>query len=344
MQDVLVWSIVITAVGLVSSGMSRLLIWKGPRDRGAQDHKVHTGINPTSGGIAVFVTVVPTTLVAAFLTSAQDLLPLGIILAASTYMFVMGLWDDLVSLRAIPKLFGQILISIIVCAYAVRLEYLDLGRHLFALGPFLGIAGSAAWLVVTTNALNFMDGSDGLAMGSAATISAGLVGLSLITGQYDLAIYAGILLAGLLGLLVFNGRGKLFSGDAGSLFVGFYLACLILLFIARTNLSVWVGPALFIGILADVLLTLIWRFKHNRSLLKPHREHIYQLILSGGMSHALTAWIYVWIAVHGALIAGMSLVFPRGATMAGFFLLLGILYVLARRIRRAAIDNEILIP
>lgn len=329
---------------LLAALIGGVLISKGPKDQPDGGRKDQARAMPTSGGIAVFVTVIPASFALFLFQPAWVSMPLIAAMAGGLYFFLMGLWDDLVSLPALPKLIAQIAIAIVVGFFGIRVEFFDMGKYFFEVGLILGIAGSAAWLVVITNAVNFMDGSDGLAMGSSAMIAAGLAVLAMLTGQYDIAAFAIVLLGGLLGLLFWNGPGKLFAGDTGALFVGFYLAALSLLFVARLQLTVWIAPLLFVGFLADVLLTLIWRFRNGRNLLQPHREHIYQLMIKAGTKQHITAWIYVWVAMHGVLIAGVSLAFPRGVAMIGFVLLIVVLFLISRRIRNSAINNGLLQP
>ena len=319
--------------------LGALLIRVGPRDAPDGDRKDQAKAMPTSGGIAVFFTVVPLTVLVLLLNPEWRNIPVFVLLAGALYMFVMGVWDDLVALPALPKLVAQLILALAVAWLGVRVGYFDLARHSWETGLVLGVIGSAAWLIVTTNAVNFMDGSDGLAMGSSAVIATALAFLSAVTGEYDILACSLILLGGLFGLLFWNGRGKLFAGDAGALFVGFYLAGLVLIWVDRTHSSVWIAPSLFIAFLADVLLTLIWRFQRKRNLMQPHREHVYQIMLKARVSQPLTAWIYVWVSVHGALIAGLSLVFPVGGALVGFSLLLAILYVINRKIRASALEN-----
>lgn len=328
----------------VAALIGRFLIWKGPRDHPDGGRKSQAQAMPTSGGLAVFFAVLPLSLVMLLISDDWFSFTYIALFASCIYMLVMGLWDDLATLPALPKLAAQLMIALGITMVGIRVEFIDLGRHYIELGIIAGVLGSAAWLVVVTNAVNFMDGSDGLAMGSCAMISAGLALLAGLTGVWDVATLAMILCGGLLGLLFWNGRGKLFAGDTGALFVGFYLAALTLIWVSRLESSVWIAPALFIGFLSDVLLTLIWRYKHKRNLLQPHREHIFQLMIKAGTSHALTAWIYAWIAMHGILIAGISFALPRGTAMVGFFLLLAILYFISRKIRRSAIEHGYLVP
>lgn len=329
---------------VIAAVVGRVLIRIGPKDHPDGDRKLQREAMPTAGGIALLAGVLPANL-ALFLFEPDWLSTLLVVMFfGGLCMFVLGLWDDIAALPAIPKLLIQIGLAALVAFFGVRVETLDLGRHLIEVGFVFGLMGSVTWLIVVTNAVNFMDGSDGLAVGSGAAVSAGLALIAALTEQWDIAALSVIMCAGLLGLLVWNGRGKLFAGDTGALFIGFYLGCLALLLVARVDVSVWIAPCLFVAFLTDVLLTLIWRFRHGRSLMTPHREHIYQLIIASGRSHMLTAWIYVWITVHGVLIAGISLVFPRGLAMLGFLLLTGILFWLSQKIRRSAIDAGLLVP
>ncbi len=67
-------------------------------------------------------------------------------------------------------------------------------------------------------------------------------------------------------------------------------------------------------------------------------------MLTVGISHPLTAWIYAWISLHGALTAGLSLLFPPGGAVAAFVVFVGILYYLHRRVRASGIPNAFLDP
>lgn len=329
---------------LIAFAAGKVLIRRGPKDHPDGDRKTQTGAMPTAGGMAVMIAVLPSSLALFILQPGWISVTMLVMFFVSFCIFLLGLWDDLVNLPAVPKLIAQIVLAGLVAFFGIRVEFFDLGRHVFELGLVLGISGSVAWLVVVTNAVNFMDGSDGLAIGSGTMLSAGLGFLSFMTGQTDIAALSFVLCGALFGLLLWNGRGKLFAGDTGALFTGFYLGCLALLLVSRLGTSVWIAPCLFIAFLSDVLLTLIWRFRHGRKLMQPHREHIYQIIIAAGCTHALTAWIYAWITMHGILIAGLSLLFPRGGAMAGFLLLAGLLFWLSQRIRKSAIENGFLVP
>ncbi|MAK60654.1 MAG: hypothetical protein CMK09_06720 [Ponticaulis sp.] len=338
MPDGLILSLCFSALAFILAAvLGWVVIRYGPRDNPDGGRKNQAVPMPTSGGIAIFLASAPLTLAAMFLLPDAFSFAQIALLAGGLYMFLMGVWDDIIALPALPKMFAQLIIALGVAWFGIRVGHFDFGRHTLETGFLIGVLGSAAWLFVVTNAVNFMDGSDGLAMGSGAVIAFALAIMACVTHQYDIMAFALILLGALLGHLLWNGRGKLFTGDSGALFVGFYLAGLVLLFVSRLELSVWIAPLFFIAFLADVLLTLIWRYQHGRNLLQPHTEHIYQIMLKAGISHPLTAWVFAWVTMHGVLVGGMSLLFPPGGAMAGFFILLAILYVIHRRIRRSAL-------
>lgn len=325
--------------GAIACALGWVLIQKGPRDAPDGDRKIQTEAIPTSGGIAVFIGTALCSAIYLLLSDAVSSLPVLALACGTLAIFIIGVWDDLVSLPALPKLIAMALISLAVASLGVAMTRFDIGRHVFELGLIVGIAGSALWLVVVTNSVNFMDGSDGLAMGSSLAVAASLSFLALLTKDYTIAALALILAGALLGLLVWNGRGKLFAGDAGALFVGFYLGGLTLLWLSKGGHSVWIGPLLFIGFLADVVMTLIWRAVKRRNLLTAHREHVYQIMLKAGVTHPVVAWIFIWVTLHGALFAGISFMFPPGAStvlFAGYFLLL---MIINRRIRRSALEH-----
>jgi hypothetical protein len=109
---------------------------------------------------------------------------------------------------------------------------------------------------------------------------------------------------GIVGLLVWNfPRGKVFAGDAGALFVGVLAAAAGLLLVQDGGVSPVIPPLLFFPILADVLLTLAHRVTKGRPLLEAHREHLYQIGLRAGASHARMAVTYWIVTAHCAAVA-----------------------------------------
>ena len=161
------------------------------------------------------------------------------------------------------------------------------------LWPPIGLLGSAAWLVLGINTINFMDGANGLALGTqtiAMTVFAGLIllmaPLSLVGSYLGVILLICVCVAGAqLGFMPFNlppkhpQRAKAFQGDAGSLFGGALITGATLVLKAYGIGSVWFGGFLLAPLLVDVVMTLAVRARRGKNLMRPHKEHLYQLWL-----------------------------------------------------------------
>ncbi|MCR9224860.1 MAG: hypothetical protein NXH70_12380 [Hyphomonas sp.] len=273
------------------------------------------------GGVAIFGAFVITNIVLGLgwifgpcystlafpLTGAFGFTEVGtvMVLLLALSAFSIGLADDILTLSSRIKL-------VLLALLASTVVYFGLAPSVFALpwmaieNPIFLALGSFLWIVVLTNAVNFMDGSDGLAVGSISIMFTGLAVISyaspndlLYTGRdhptFDLAWL--VLLGAILGFLIHNLRGKLYAGDAGSLGLGALFAGVSV----ASGLNIWTVATLALPFLVDVLMTLIWRAKHGRNWLEPHLDHAYQRLIASGWSHLDVAILY-WgfSAVSGA--------------------------------------------
>lgn len=297
--------IAMAIAALVSAGACAILVSRGPLDHPDVVRKAHRAPTPTSGGLGI---------AAGFLTGGVALLLIfpawesalvaqGVALLAAIVLFafaflLLGFIDDATPLSPRLKFLIFTLASFAAAWRVGVVNQVPLGwGDALHLPLFVGLIGSALWVFTLINSVNFMDGSNGLAMGSAAI---GLASLGAIA--WALGLPAGVALCfcavgALLGFLVWNfPGGRLFAGDAGALFVGAVAALASLYIIRRTQLSPLVPPILFFPLLGDVLLTLLWRLRRRRSLLDAHAEHLYQIALRARWSHARVALVY-WLAM-----------------------------------------------
>ena len=142
-----------------------------------------------------------------------------IILIALSALFLTGLLDDIKNLGPIPKLIIQFAAAITVALWA------DVRVELFIQNKFITAALSAVWIVFIINAFNFLDNMDGLSAGLATIILSVLFVAAAISGQFFVGALELLIIATLLGFLLFNfPPAKIFMGDAGSMTIGFLIA------------------------------------------------------------------------------------------------------------------------
>lgn len=295
---------------------------------------------PTAGGLAVALSAALALAVDSELTRGgveATLLAVGV---AGLAALLVGLADDILGLRALVKLLLIAATACALAAFGVRADLMDLWPGAaFALPVWIAVGGSALWLVVTTNAVNFMDGANGLSMGMAALASLGLAACAAMIGAWDVALVAAALTGGLAGFLVWNVRGLLFVGDAGALFAGMVLGALGLEIVRLRPDLLFVPPILLMPFLSDVLLTLVWRGKHGKKLFVAHRDHSYQIAMKAGLEHWQVAAVH---AVWAANAAGLAVLATAVGGYVPAILFVALLLVstwVHWRIRRAGVAN-----
>jgi len=295
------------ALTLVSAIVVRAMIGVRLMDR-PDPRKLHTTPVPKGGGVGI---------VAAFLLGIAVLYGFasfarigepyfrGVIIAATAIALVSFL-DDIFNWRFIAKLVTQISAAALAVGSGLYVAVL----HVPWLGDVdLGLWGPLAtmlWLVFATNAMNFMDGMDGLAAGTSLVASLFLAAIAANLGGW-FVYFAGLLLAaGLLGFLPFNfPRARIFMGDVGSQFCGFMLAVLGVA-AARfeaVEMSFLIVPMLLAGISWDVAFTLVRRALAGENLAHAHRGHLYQLAQRCGADAQSVAMLHWGFAGWGGMMA-----------------------------------------
>jgi UDP-GlcNAc:undecaprenyl-phosphate GlcNAc-1-phosphate transferase len=200
--------------------------------------------------------------------------------AFTAFGFLIGLWDDLWQANTKIKLIG--LTAGAVLAVLGGLMAAELPTPWFDLEhAAILIIGSAAWLLVMTNATNFMDGSNGLAIGCVTIMLAALYAIGISAGDWGFSVWIFPLFGAVVAFLMHNMRGGLYAGDAGALGLGALFSTLGL----ASGLEVWTVATLALPFLIDVLLTLVWRARRGRNWLAAHLDHAYQRLIDNGWSH-----------------------------------------------------------
>ncbi|HEV8136990.1 MAG TPA: hypothetical protein VGP85_20110 [Pyrinomonadaceae bacterium] len=275
------------------------------------------------GGIAIWLSVV---------ISVQFFIPhtvySWVLLRASTFLFVVGLVDDIVHIKPYQKLIGQILGSAYVIYYGLALPWTSSAVVNMALAIF--------WLIGITNAINLLDNMDGLASG-IAIIAAGFLALSFVnTNQHVEALMMVAFAGALLGFLIYNSNpASIFMGDCGSMFVGFFLASSALVNVSggrsRSFLPVLAVPILVLFIpIFDTTFVTVLRKLSGRAASQGGRDHTSHRLVALGMSerHAVVM-LYGFAALSGllALIVQKSRLDVSLAAVAGFTIVLTLIGV-----------------
>ncbi len=275
--------------------LAGFVAWSGPvdppRSRGSHHHPT-----PTSGGLAILAGASVGAAVTAALTPPAlhaQAHEVAATVAVAGGLGLIGAVDDMVDLGARAKLLVQMAVALAFALTVARVQAVPVfGRLALPLGPWAGAVGTALWIVVATNAVNFMDGANGVA-GGALTVALGALGLGALAAGEPMVAAAAVAGAGAnAGYLPWNLGGRLFQGDAGALFSGFLLSGLaVVAERGEAGLYLFFAPLVLLPFLTDVLLTLLLRARRGRSLLDAHRDHLYQLWLQRtGKPHSALAW------------------------------------------------------
>jgi UDP-GlcNAc:undecaprenyl-phosphate GlcNAc-1-phosphate transferase len=162
-----------------------------------------------------------------------------------------------------------------------------------------------AWLVISTNSFNLIDGLDGLATGTAIIIGSGLAIINFFSGNFVLAVFSIVMVAACLGFLPFNlVSPRIFLGDSGSLTIGFILAAIAFETPRETRLP-WTALVLFGYPLTETTLTIVRRMLKGRSVFRPDREHMHHRMRHAGFSTAQAAFVLCLLALTFASLAVM---------------------------------------
>lgn len=240
---------------------------------------------PTLGGIAIAFAFFVGTLVAfKAIPAAMEkfLLKFAGLFAGSAIIIALGIIDDITPLKAKLKLVIQIMAASALIATGFTVEEVTipfLGK--FSVG-YLGIIFSILWIVGITNAINLLDGLDGLAAGVSA-IALFFISLSAIDQHnYVVAFLAFALVGACVGFLPFNFYpARIFMGNSGSMFLGFVLSAIAIASFqkSKTIITLFI-PIIALGIpIIDTSLAVVRRLVKKRRVFQPDKEHIHHQLL-----------------------------------------------------------------
>ena len=291
-----------------------------PRD----NRRMHKKPIPRLGGLAIVIAF----LLCTFLFVKLDQQIQGILLGA-IIILVVGVLDDCLALPALPKFFAQIAAASIVVLHGCEIRYLT---NPFSPVPFdLGLlAGPVTvfWIVLMTNAVNFIDGLDGLAVGVSGISTGTMLVIALLLGEESVAVVLAALLGACMGFIPYNfNPAQIFMGDTGSTFLGFILASLSVqgLFKMYAVISFMV-PFLILGVpFFDVSFAVIRRLAKGQNPMTADRGHIHHRLIDMGLSQKQSVAIVYMLT--GVL--GLAAVLLANTTETKAFILFAAVFVVA---------------
>ncbi|APH55944.1 Undecaprenyl-phosphate alpha-N-acetylglucosaminephosphotransferase [Granulibacter bethesdensis] len=266
--------------------------------------KAHSIATPKGGGVGIVVAFLAGLLalyIWADFSRIADPYFRGVIIA-SVAIAAVSMIDDIRSRSFTVKLGTQILAALTVIASGLSLR----DPNLPFIGPvslgWIAPIASMMWLIFATNAMNFIDGLNGLASGVSLIACLFLAWIAQEQGGYFIYFAALLLASGIAGFLPFNfPKARIFMGDVGSQFCGFVLAMLGIAASRFDNvdMSFLLVPMLLFGVLFDVAFTLIRRGLNGENVTAAHRGHLYQIASRSGFSREAVTLIHWGFVVLG---------------------------------------------
>jgi UDP-GlcNAc:undecaprenyl-phosphate GlcNAc-1-phosphate transferase len=303
------------------------------RTVGAVDHpggrRVHLDATPRMGGVALvlayFVGFGTVVLLGLFPWSARidALRVVSALLAGGMVIAIVGIVDDVRGIEAKYKLLGQVIAATAAFAGGARIDGVTVpGMGYVVFDASISYVLTLGWILAFINAVNLIDGLDGLAGGVAFFAALTNCVVALFNGNVMVAILYATLGGAVLGFLFYNfNPATIFLGDTGSLFLGYILGTASLLS-GRQKEGALVSllvPVLALGLpLTDTLLAMVRRFLEKRSIFSPDRGHIHHRLLDLGVTHrraVLILYISTLLLCAAALGAAVGRDWQVGAAL-----------------------------
>jgi len=298
------------------------------------ERKMHHVPTVRVGGVAIFLGSVIALLLIwgggwfGYLPPSKEYEIWGVTIGGAVF-FLIGFADDLFSLPAIPRLIAQLVASALAWRVGVGIDFISI--------PFIGIVKfegyislplTMIWLSGMANAINWMDGLDGLAAGVTTIAAAIILITSLFMKQSAAALVAAALAGACLGFLRYNFKprspAEIFMGDGGAYYLGFTLAGVSIIGVAKgvTTIAV-VLPYLILAVpILDGAAVILERWRKGIPLTSPGKIHLHHRLVQAGVSKRLTVlFIYALTLFAGSWAMAFSGM-PGGGTYAGLSTLL----------------------
>ena len=293
---------------------------------------VHHGKISRIGGVAIYLSFMITA--ALFLRTDRQLT--GVFLGG-TVMFFTGLVDDLIDIKPMTKLFFEMVAALVLIWCGVQVDVLRLPFGIRIDFGFISFLFTFLWVCGITNAVNLIDGLDGLAGGMSVVILVVTGSLAIIDRRPDVTSLCFILAAATLGFLVYNAHpASIFMGDCGSLFLGFMISAISLLGFKSSTIMTLALPILLLMVpIIDTISAILRRTLKGMKFSQADKSHLHHLLMKK-YGHRNTVMIMCGLT---ALFGLSAYVYLLNRNM-GFFVMMAILLVVELFIEKSAMISE----
>lgn len=259
--------------------------------------KVHARIMPRLGGLAIFLGfIIGLGIYSYFGTLSKYSIA---IMIGALIIVITGILDDMYEISAKAKMLGQLLAALVVIFVGgIQIDFINLpfgGQLDFG---FLSIPFTILWIVGITNAVNLIDGLDGLAAGVSTIALLTLSIMAFNLGDIFVLVMATILAASTIGFLFYNFHpAKIFMGDTGALFLGFMISVLALLGFKNVTVISLIIPVIMLGVpISDTFFAIVRRLRMKKKWSDPDKSHLHHCLMNMGFTHRQTVLIIYGIA------------------------------------------------
>ncbi len=258
----------------------------GAIDVPKDERRVHTVPIPRLGGLAIFIGFLLSVILFCEITTQLRGILIGAVIIVAT-----GAVDDIVTLKALPKLIIQIVVAIIAVMHDVTIENI-MNPNIFSETEHISLGMFSApltvlWIVAVTNAVNLIDGLDGLAVGVSTIASVTMLVVALVVAEPSTAIILACLSGACIGFMPYNlNPAKIFMGDTGALLLGYVLSTVSVIGMFKFYAVV----SFFVPIIAlalpiiDTSFAFLRRILKGQNPMKPDRGHLHHRLIDMGMS------------------------------------------------------------
>ena len=319
--------------------VKRLAKKVGALDIPDDDRHIHKKPIPRLGGLAIFYGFIVAVLCFADIDRATR----GVLIG-SVIIVGLGVIDDIFQLKALPKFLVQIIAASVVVCHGLEIHYIS-NPNIFSEHAYLPFNMWSApitilWIVIVTNAVNLIDGLDGLAVGVSSISCVSLLAISLVTKEINIAILTAAVAGAAFGFLPYNLHpAKIFMGDTGSTFLGFFLGCISVMGLFKSYAVIsFAVPLLILGLpIFDTMFAIIRRLLRRQSPMSADREHLHHRLIDMGFSQRQAVLI---LYIASALLSMSAVVLMMSGTERSIILIFSVILLVWVGMKLMKYEND----